>query len=474
MRVLYFDCFSGISGDMTLGALLDLGLDSKAFLQELDKLKVDGYSIEIKKVVKNGITGTDVNVILHDKCEEHRHENGDGHTHDHHHDHEHRHQNDNEQAHGHSSEHNHLHSHEHDHDHDHNHDHEHLHDNDHDHDHSHGHEHSHSHQERNLADIENIINMSGLKPAVKAMSTRIFREIARAEAKVHGKDINEVHFHEVGAIDSIVDIIGACICIDMLGVERIYASELHEGKGFVKCAHGLLPVPVPAVMEMLCNSKIPLVTENIPFELVTPTGIGILKMTCSAFGKMPPMSIEKTGYGMGKRNTGHFNALRAVVGTLYEQDNVPNDEISILETNIDNMSPEILGYTMEKLLDTGALDVYYTPIYMKKNRPSVMLTVLTKCGDEKKFSDVIFSETSTLGIRVKRSARFCMNREFVKVNTMYGDVRVKVASMGDIHKFAPEYEDCKSIAVKNGIPITKVYEMVNETYRQEGSCIAVQ
>ena len=306
------------------------------------------------------------------------------------------------------------------------------------------------------------------------MSTRIFREIARAEAKVHGKDINEVHFHEVGAIDSIVDIIGACICIDMLGVERIYASELHEGKGFVKCAHGLLPVPVPAVMEMLCNSKIPLVTENIPFELVTPTGIGILKMTCSAFGKMPPMSIEKTGYGMGKRNTGHFNALRAVVGTLYEQDNVSNDEISILETNIDNMSPEILGYTMEKLLDTGALDVYYTPIYMKKNRPSVMLTVLTKCGDEKKFSDVIFSETSTLGIRVKRSARFCMNREFVKVNTMYGDVRVKVASMGDIHKFAPEYEDCKSIAVKNGIPITKVYEMVNETYRQEGSCIAVQ
>lgn len=442
MRVLYFDCFSGISGDMTLGALLDLGLDSKAFLQELDKLKVDGYSIEIKKVVKNGITGTDVNVILHDECEEPRHENG--HSHDHHHDHEH--------------------------------DHEHLHDNDHDHDHSHGHEHthSHSHQERNLADIENIINMSSLKPAVKAMSTRIFREIARAEAKVHGKDINEVHFHEVGAIDSIVDIIGACICIDMLGVERIYASELHEGKGFVKCAHGLLPVPVPAVMEMLCNSKIPLVTENIPFELVTPTGIGILKMTCSAFGKMPPMSIEKTGYGMGKRNTGHFNALRAVVGTLYEQDNVPNDEISILETNIDNMSPEILGYTMEKLLDTGALDVYYTPIYMKKNRPSVMLTVLTKCGDEKKFSDVIFSETSTLGIRVKRSARFCMNREFVKVNTMYGDVRVKVASMGDIHKFAPEYEDCKSIAVKNGIPITKVYEMVNETYRQEGSCIAVQ
>ncbi len=451
MRVLYFDCFSGISGDMTLGALLDLGLDKNAFLQELEKLKVDGYSIEIKKVVKNGITGTDVNVILHQ--EEDRVQEGEHHSHDHSH----------EQSHEHS----HGHSHDHDspHEHDHNHDHN--------HDHSHDQLHSHSH-ERNLSDIEDIIMSSSLKPGVKAMSTKIFREIARAEAKVHGKDISEVHFHEVGAVDSIVDIVGSCICIDMLGVERIYASELHEGKGFVKCAHGLLPVPVPAVMEMLCNSRIPLITEDVPFELVTPTGIGILKMTCSSFGKMPPMSIEKSGYGMGKRNTGRFNALRAVVGTIYEQDTVPNDEISILETNIDNMSPEILGYTMEKLLDLGALDVYYTPIYMKKSRPSVMLTVLSRCEDEKKFSQVIFSETSTLGIRVTKSARYCMNREFVKVNTRYGDVRVKIARIGDIHKFAPEYEDCKSIAQKTGLPITKIYEMVNETYRQEGNSVAVQ
>ena len=447
MRVLYFDCFSGISGDMTLGALLDLGLDKNAFLQELEKLKVDGYSIEIKKVVKNGITGTDVNVILHQ--EEDRVQEEQLHSHEH------------------SSQH------EHDHGQQHGTDHEHSHDHNHDHNHDHSHDHQHSHV-RNLSDIEDIIMSSSLKPAVKAMSTKIFREIARAEAKVHGKDISAVHFHEVGAVDSIVDIVGSCICIDMLGVERIYASELHEGKGFVKCAHGLLPVPVPAVMEMLCNSRIPLITEDVPFELVTPTGIGILKMTCSSFGKMPPMSIEKSGYGMGKRNTGRFNALRAVVGTIYEQDTVPNDEISILETNIDNMSPEILGYTMEKLLDLGALDVYYTPIYMKKSRPSVMLTVLSRCEDENKFSQVIFSETSTLGIRVTKSARYCMNREFVKVNTRYGDVRVKIARIGDIHKFAPEYEDCKSIAQKTGLPITKVYEMVNETYRQEGNSVAVQ
>ncbi|HEY5586781.1 MAG TPA: nickel pincer cofactor biosynthesis protein LarC [Ruminiclostridium sp.] len=451
MRVLYFDCFSGISGDMTLGALLDLGLDSDAFLKELDKLNVGGYSVQIKKVVRKGISGTDVNVILEEAAHEQNHE----------------HDNEHEDLHAqeHNSKHNEdLHTHEHGNENEHSHQH----------DHEHSHSHSHSKQERNLGDIENIINMSELKPRVKAMSTKIFREIARAEAKVHGKNINEVHFHEVGAIDSIVDIIGACICIDMLGVERIYASELHEGKGFVECAHGLLPVPVPAVMEMLCNSNIPLITEEIPFELVTPTGIAILKMTCSSFGKMPPIAIEKTGFGMGKRETGRFNALRAVVGTLYQQDTISTDEIAILETNIDNMSPEILGYTMERLLDSGALDVYYTSIYMKKSRPSVMLTVLSKCGDEKKFSDIIFKETSTLGVRLSHSSRYCMNRELVKVNTQYGDVRVKIASIDNIMKFAPEYEDCKIIAVKTGLPINKVYELVNEKYRQEGNSIAVQ
>ncbi len=480
MRVLYFDCFSGISGDMVLGALLDLGLDHNAFLNELNKLNVAGYSVEIRKMVKNGILATDVNVILEEdihelcnghECEDsHEHSNGYkyGDNKEYNHSHEHQH----EHSHGHDYSHEHQYEHSHEDDHCNEYQHDHM--DEHDHEHGHSHVHSHSVPQRNLLDIENIISMSNIKPRVKDMSIKIFREIARAEAKVHGKNIDEVHFHEVGAIDSIVDIVGACICIDMLGVERIFASELHDGKGFVKCAHGLLPVPVPAVMEMLCESKIPLISENIPFELVTPTGIAILKMTSSGYGKMPPISIERTGFGMGKRETGHFNALRAVVGTLYQQDTIQNDEISILETNIDNMSPEILGYTMEKLLDNGALDVYYTPIYMKKSRPSVMLTVLAKCNDEKKFSDIIFKETSTLGVRINRSSRYCMNRELVKVNTQYGDVRVKIASMGDIMKFAPEYEDCKSIAIKTGLPINKVYELVNEKYRQEGNSIAIQ
>ncbi len=455
MRVLYFDCFSGISGDMTLGALLDLGLEQEVFLNELKKLNVTGYSVDIRKVVKNGISGTDVKIILDDEPEstdfndyekvyEKQHifnNNNDKNNNCYHHN----------QTHSHS----HL-------------------EQEHCCGQTHSHSHSHSQPERNLADIENIINVSDLKPRVKVMSTTIFREIARAEAKVHGKAINEIHFHEVGAIDSIVDIIGACICIDMLGVERIYASELHDGKGFVKCAHGLLPVPVPAVMEMLCDSNIPLITEDVSCEMVTPTGMAIVKMTCSSFGKMPPLSIERTGYGMGKRDTGRFNALRAVVGTLYEQDSLPNDEISILETNIDNMSPEILGYTMEKLFDSGALDVYYTPIYMKKSRPSVVLTVLAKCGDEKKFTDIIFKETSTLGVRISHSLRYCMSRELVKVDTQYGAVRVKVASSEDIMKFAPEYEDCKNIAMKTGMPINKVYELVSEKYKREGNCVAIQ
>lgn len=417
MRVLYFDCFSGISGDMTLGALLDLGLEHSSFLNELNKLNVGGYSIEINKAVKNGISGTDVTVILEEEDEKQDH--GSEHKHN-------------------ASE----------------------------------HDHADSHSARNLKDIESIIDASSLKPRVKAMSVKIFREIARAEAKVHGKDINQIHFHEVGAIDSIVDIVGSCICIEMLGVERIYASELHDGKGFVKCAHGVIPVPVPAVMEMLCNSNIPLISEDTPFELVTPTGMGIIKTTCSGFGRMPSLQIERTGYGMGKRETGRLNALRAVIGTLYQQDAL--EDISILETNIDNMSPEILGYTMEKLFESGALDVYYTPICMKKSRPAVTLTVLCRCVDEKKLSDMIFRETSTLGVRLSRSSRYTMSRELVKVNTQFGDVRVKVASMGDIMKFAPEYEDCRNIAIKTGLPINKIYEIVNEKYRQEGSSVAIQ
>lgn len=416
MKVLFFDCFSGISGDMTLGALIDLGVDKDVFKSELDKLNLCGYEIIIEKRVKQGITGTDVHVIVNEEYEKLQER---------------------------------LKKHEHE---------------EHKHTHSHSgvqHEHQHSHSMRNLKSIEMLIDWSDLKQNVKDFSKKVFREIARAEAKVHNKDINDVHFHEVGAIDSIIDIVGVSICIDLLEVNKVFSSPLHDGKGFIECQHGIIPVPVPAVMEMLVGSKIPLINEDINTELVTPTGIGIIKCLTSDFGNMPAMMIDKIGYGFGKRETGRLNALRVTLGTLFSEDNLM-EEIAVLETNIDDMSPEILGFTLEKLLENGALDVFYTSIYMKKNRPAIMLTVLTEKSLEEKIVEIILRETSTLGIRRTTSQRYCMDRQVFKVNTEYGDVRVKVASIGNFKKLAPEYEDCKDIAYKTGIPISSIYNMVNE------------
>lgn len=453
MKVLYFDCFSGISGDMTLGALLDLGIDKDVFKSELDKLNLEGYDIIIEKKTQNGIVGTDVQVVLNEEYEklqkrieqhERSHHEHHGHTHNH-------------------EDHSHEHGHELNHQYDHDHSHSHNHSNHNDHDH-----HSHSHSMRNLKSIEMMIDWSGLKQNVKDFSKKVFREIARAEAKVHNKDINEVHFHEVGAIDSIVDIVGVAICIDLLGVERVFSSPLHDGRGFIQCQHGIIPVPVPAVMEMLKDSKIPLIQEDVNTELVTPTGMGLIKCLSSSFGSMPAMIIDRIGYGMGKRETGRLNAIRVVMGTLFGEGGMM-EEIAILETNIDDMSPELLGYASEKLLQSGALDVFYTPIYMKKNRPAVMLTVLTNMEQEEKLVDIILKETSTLGIRRSKSKRYCMNREIIKVNTEYGEVRVKVASKGELQKFAPEYEDCREIAQRTGMPLMKVYDIARQSYEMHAS-----
>jgi len=415
MSALYFDCFSGISGDMTLGALLDLGIDEALFRKELDKLDLKGYRIEVKKKSINGIYGTDIEVILQDE-----HDNASGHSHVHTGGHEH------EQGHEHKQ----------------------------------GHEHSHT--ARNLYDIEHLIDHSRLAQKVKDFSKKVFREIAVAEAKVHNKAIDEVHFHEVGAIDSIVDIVGVAICLDMLGIDKVYSSALHDGKGFIKCQHGMIPVPVPAVMEMLAGSKIPLITTDVDTELVTPTGMGIIKCLASEFGNMPAMSIQKIGYGMGKRETGKLNALRIVTGNLIEKMNPNDDEILILQTNIDDMSPEILGYTMEKLIQNGALDVFYIPIYMKKNRPGILLTVFAKVADENKFVDIIFRETTTLGVRISTTRRYCLERVFDSVQTEYGTVKIKRAFYDDMKKVSPEYEDCRKIAVDKGIPLKDVYNMVND------------
>lgn len=407
MKVLYFDCFSGISGDMTIGALLDLGIDEGEFRTELKKLKLSGYDLIISKKVQKGITGTDVRVVVYDNQNENKHS------------HEHAH---NEQDH-----------------------------------------HNHEHTARNLHDIINLIEESDLKRNVKDMTVRIFTEIAKAEAKVHNKSMYDIHFHEVGAVDSIVDITGVAVCIDLLEIEKVFSSPLHAGKGFIHCQHGRLPVPVPAVMEIISQSKIPVITEDISTEIITPTGAGIIKCLASDFGNMPAMIIDRTGYGMGKRETGGLNALRVSMGTLFEN-NEFKEEITVLETNMDDISSEVLGYTMEQLFENGAVEVFYTPVYMKKNRPGVMLTVLTDKDNEDNIADIILKETSTLGIRSSITKRYCMDREIVNIKTSQGNVRVKVSSKGDLKKVVPEYEDCRYLAKNTGKPLHKVFEEIRTKY----------
>ncbi|HHV30474.1 nickel pincer cofactor biosynthesis protein LarC [Acetivibrio mesophilus] len=393
MRILYFDCFSGASGDMILGALLDLGIDIDVFKKELAGLKVDGFDIAIERKVINSIAVTDVDVIIEKECTHHN---------EHHH-----------------------------------------------------------HCERNLADIEKLIDDSSLKDNVKRLSKKIFGEIARAEAKVHNKPIDHVHFHEVGAIDSIVDIVGTAICLDLLKVDKIYSSPMHDGTGFIECQHGKLPVPVPAVLEMLRDSKIPYITEDVNTELVTPTGIGIIKCVASEFGSMPQMTIESVGYGAGKRQTGRFNALRCVLGSI-EGKEKNDDDVCVLETNIDDMNPEVLGYVMNRLFENGALDVFYTSVYMKKNRPGIILTVLSDREREQELVNIILTETTTLGIRKTIAKRYILEREIKYVNTEFGKIRVKESCLGDYKKYSPEFEDCKEVAEELRIPLWKVYDAVNK------------
>ena len=419
-RILYFDCFSGISGDMTIGALLDLGIDQDLFLAELNKIHLDEFEIEIKKGLKKGISGTDFTVHL--THQEHSHEE---HTHEHEDDHNH---------HEHTHEHHHDHSHEHEHTHEHHHTEK-------------PHDHAHT---RNLSDIYKIIDSSNLSEYVKTASKKIFLIVADAEAKIHAKTIDEVHFHEVGAVDSIVDIIGAAICVEMLQIDEIQCSEINLGSGFVHCEHGIFPVPAPATLEIL--KGVPVYSKNAKKELTTPTGAAILKALSSEFGSLPEFIIEKIGYGLGKRDMETPNVLRVIVGKKKSP-----SMLTMLETNIDNMNPEIYSYLFPKLFDNKALDVFVTPILMKKNRPANILSVL--CNEEtvEQLEEILFTETSTLGIRKYKVEREELERKFDKVNTKHGVVTVKYAFRnGKLLKFTPEYEDCRLIAEKTNIPLIQI------------------
>ena len=306
MKALYFDCFSGISGDMTLGALLDLGLDKDAFLAEMAKLNVEGFEIKIGRTEKSGIGAQDVDVILTNGefVDEHHHHE---HTHEHTHEHEHSH-----------DEHTHEHHHDHEHtpEHEHHHDHEHMHEHDHAHTHEHSHEHTHAHVHRNINDIKTIIDNSTIADSAKDLAKRIFMRVAKAEAKVHGKTLEEVHFHEVGALDSIVDIIGTAVLIDMIKPDKIYASVVNDGHGFIKCQHGLMPVPAPATAEIFAASDVVYKQIDVNNEMVTPTGAAIIAELAESYGMCPQMNIIKTGYGAGKREFSIPNLLRVVLGEI--------------------------------------------------------------------------------------------------------------------------------------------------------------
>lgn len=388
MKILYYDCFSGISGDMNLAAMLDLGIEENYLRSELAKLKLDDeFELKVSRDARKGITGTKVDVDVHE----------------HHH-------------------------------------------------HDHGHHHHHHHH-RNLADIENIINGSTLDDSVKATALKIFMRVAQAEAKVHGVGINEVHFHEVGATDSIVDIVGAAVCYHKLEVDAVWASSVELGGGFVKCAHGVIPVPAPATSEIL--NGIPTTRGAVKFETATPTGAAIVAALADTFTDSPKMTVEKTAYGIGHRDTDIPNVLRVHIA---EVQSAKNEEARLLQCNIDDMTPEMLGAVMDTLMENGAMDVHFTPIVMKKNRLATCLSLLCSEADVEKFREMIFRHTTTLGIKSIPIEKSVLDISFEKLDTPYGPVTMKNALRdGRVIRSKPELEECREIARKFNIPLGEVY-----------------
>lgn len=393
MKILYFDCSSGISGNMTLGALTEIIGDENYLINELKKLNVDGYKIEISKKVKNGITGTYVDVIL---------------EHEHHHDHG-----------------------------------------------EHEHEHHHHHEHRNLNDINKIIDESSLDERVKDLAKKIFIRVAKAESKVHNKPLEEVHFHEVGAIDSIVDIVGTAILINKINPDKVISSIVNDGYGFIECAHGKMAVPVPATSEIFVSAGVKFRQVDIDTELVTPTGAAIIAELSDEFKIMPGMKVEKIGWGAGYKDIEIPNVLKVYLGEIEEKE----DGIYVMETNIDDCSGEILGYTSDILFDAGALDVFFTPIFMKKNRPAYRLTVACKKEDMEKLQNIIFRETTTIGIRYRFEERKVLKREEFEIDTKYGKLKVKkVVNNGEEYLY-PEFESMKELAKKKNIPLKELYKL---------------
>ena len=454
MKILYFDCATGISGNMAIGALLEI-CDGEQYLRdELAKLEVPGYQLNVIKRDSHGIDGTYVEVLeantgipvdaIHDGNKNvgssatlglHH-----GHTHSHHHELD-------------SSPEHHSHGHYHDHNHDHsldNHCHNHQDDND--------NNHNHNYVHRTYADIKQIIEDSGITEDAKNLSKSMFHKVAVAEAKVHGKPIDEVHFHEVGAIDSIVDIVSVAILMDYIKPDRVISSVVSDGYGTIKCAHGVLSVPVPATSMIYKNEHIRFKQIEVPTELVTPTGAAIISTFAESYGLMPEMNLNKIGIGVGSRNIGGPNTLRVFLGEdVTAEGETQNGDIIVINSNIDDSSGEDLGYVLEKLMDAGALDVSYSPIFMKKNRPAYRLEVICRAETREKLSEIIFDETTTIGVRYYSVQREELTRVRTLVDTELGCIVAKQVSTASGHTYTyPEYESMKAIASELGISIKSV------------------
>ena len=385
-NILYFDIIGGISGDMTLASLLDLGVPKEIFLQELNKLNMDNeFEIEIDYKYENGIKGTKVNVITKEQ-----------------------------------------------------------------------------HCHRNLIDVYDIIDNSRLNNNIKERAKEIFMIVAKAEAKVHGTTIDKIHFHEVGAIDSIVDIVGSCILLDLLNIDKVYSTSVPLGSGFIQCAHGVIPAAAPATVEILKN--IPVKFNHVKGECTTPTGAAIIKTICDEFIDELDFNTKKIGYGVGHKKFEKPNILRVALA----QEDEHNEVVYEIVANIDDMSSEIYSYLFEKIMDEGALDVFTESIFMKKNRPAYKISILTKKKDLNKFIKLLLTETSTFGVRYKEYNRAKLDRKFIEVDTGYGKVKVKLGYYNNkLIKLKPEYEQCKLISKTLNIELREVYNEINKSINEK-------
>jgi uncharacterized protein (TIGR00299 family) protein len=441
MKILYLDIFSGISGDMFIGALLDLGVSFEELEREVGKLGLQDYHLHAARKHKATIEGVKFDVHTHDHGHNHAHGNDHDHDHDHqHHEHEH-----GKHPHGHPHEHKHSHG-----------------DHVHSHEHHHAHEHHHEHG-RTYREIRDLIQRSKLSPWVKEKAVAVFARIARAEGKIHGKPADEVHFHEVGAIDSIVDIVGGCVGLELLGKPRVVSAPVVEGTGFIQCAHGRFPIPAPATISILAERGVPVSQCEEPHELVTPTGAALLAEFAEEFATLRNVVPEKIGYGLGERdNKTRPNVLRVILGesrSAGSEHDWETDTVAVLETNLDDINAEILGHVVEKAFGGGALDVFHTPIQMKKNRPGVLLTVLCAAADQDRFTEMLLRETTALGVRRSLCERRKLRREIVKVETPYGPVEVKIGRLdGRAVQVSPEFESCRRVAEMTQVPIKEIYQ----------------